>query len=533
VEQDHAIASAGGLVPTESDLGPGALVEGRYRLASVAARSPNDVTFNALDERSRVRVRVRVTSVAPDPELCRLSHPAAPKVLDTGRTGRWHYAVHEWFDGDPVELPTTGVAGDPARLRAWASLAMDLLDLLEHVHQSAGRAHGDLGLHSLWEGRDGRLRLVDLSAPDGPLTPEAVPYASPERLRGMPREPTSDLYSLAAILYALAYGTPPFGTDPTHARSGHLLRLAADAPPGETPLSAPFLSALRLALDKHPTHRFGSASRMREAFDEAIRDMDDPANRTTDYKIARVRVPPDDVQTETIKVRRKTPEPPPARPATLEEADPDFGTMDSAPERLEAPADGGMSTANSDVAGLGGAIAVLAATAMAVGAVALAATTVLGGVAFFATRRAYVDPPVLPPIEQPATPPAPAPAEVAPPTPEVPPTPPTERVPVRFSASGWSARPADGFDGFVETAEQWPGRILLTGHTDSRGSAATNEKVGRVRAEAVRRLLQSHGIPKSRVDVDSKGETAPIADNDTPEGRAANRRVEATFTEPR
>ena len=68
--------------------------------------------------------------------------------------------------------------------------------------------------------------------------------------------------------------------------------------------------------------------------------------------------------------------------------------------------------------------------------------------------------------------------------------------------------------------------IEIQGHTDSTGPEDWNLRLGEMRAESVRRYLsQSHGMPLHRMSVISYGETAPIADNSTPEGRSRNRRV--------
>lgn len=68
--------------------------------------------------------------------------------------------------------------------------------------------------------------------------------------------------------------------------------------------------------------------------------------------------------------------------------------------------------------------------------------------------------------------------------------------------------------------------IEIQGHTDSTGSEDYNQKLGLERAEAVRLYLnQQHKIPLHRMNVISYGESAPIADNGTREGRAQNRRV--------
>ena len=68
--------------------------------------------------------------------------------------------------------------------------------------------------------------------------------------------------------------------------------------------------------------------------------------------------------------------------------------------------------------------------------------------------------------------------------------------------------------------------IEIQGHTDSIGADDYNEELGLERAESVRRYLnREHQLPLHRMSVISYGETAPIADNDTREGRAQNRRV--------
>ncbi len=69
-------------------------------------------------------------------------------------------------------------------------------------------------------------------------------------------------------------------------------------------------------------------------------------------------------------------------------------------------------------------------------------------------------------------------------------------------------------------------RIVVEGHTDSVGSDDANMKLSQGRAEAVREYLVSEGVKSDRISAVGKGETTPIADNKTPEGRANNRRVE-------
>ncbi len=75
-------------------------------------------------------------------------------------------------------------------------------------------------------------------------------------------------------------------------------------------------------------------------------------------------------------------------------------------------------------------------------------------------------------------------------------------------------------------------RIVIHGHTDSVGSDEYNMKLGRRRAQAAKDYMIQKGAPPGRILIKSHGEREPIASNDTPEGRAQNRRIEFTVYEP-
>ncbi len=70
-------------------------------------------------------------------------------------------------------------------------------------------------------------------------------------------------------------------------------------------------------------------------------------------------------------------------------------------------------------------------------------------------------------------------------------------------------------------------RIAIVGHTDAVGDDASNQSLSERRAASVRRyLVETYGIDQSRLEDRGKGETEAVANNDTPEGRQQNRRVE-------
>jgi OmpA-OmpF porin, OOP family len=75
-------------------------------------------------------------------------------------------------------------------------------------------------------------------------------------------------------------------------------------------------------------------------------------------------------------------------------------------------------------------------------------------------------------------------------------------------------------------------RIVLVGHTDRVGSLEDNKSLSKRRAGAVRtRLVEQHSVDAARIDAEGIGYLAPITSNLTPEGREANRRVEAILLE--
>ena len=79
----------------------------------------------------------------------------------------------------------------------------------------------------------------------------------------------------------------------------------------------------------------------------------------------------------------------------------------------------------------------------------------------------------------------------------------------------------------VELLNQIPNRTLrINGHTDSSGSDEHNMQLSEERAKAVYDYMMEQGLQIKKVTYKGYGETKPVADNSTREGRIANRRVE-------
>jgi OOP family OmpA-OmpF porin len=132
--------------------------------------------------------------------------------------------------------------------------------------------------------------------------------------------------------------------------------------------------------------------------------------------------------------------------------------------------------------------------------------------------------------------PAPAPVAVVPPAPPPAPVKPTAAVVVTkvnlqtdalfdFDKSVIKPEGRARLDQFVKQLSGISYQfVVVVGHTDSIGSDDYNMKLGHRRAEAVKAYLVSQGI-RQPIQVSSRGEKEPIADNRTASGRAKNRRV--------
>jgi OOP family OmpA-OmpF porin len=82
-------------------------------------------------------------------------------------------------------------------------------------------------------------------------------------------------------------------------------------------------------------------------------------------------------------------------------------------------------------------------------------------------------------------------------------------------------------DEMVQALQKLKGRkVDIIGHTDSLGLRATNLGLSQARADAVKTYLASHGIDGNLLAASGQGPDRPVAGNDTPEGRARNRRIE-------
>jgi OOP family OmpA-OmpF porin len=153
-----------------------------------------------------------------------------------------------------------------------------------------------------------------------------------------------------------------------------------------------------------------------------------------------------------------------------------------------------------------------------------------GGLAYLIAEDPKPAPKPPPP---PPPPPPPAPKPAPPPPPPPPPAPKVERTIIlddvlfdfdRSNVKPEAAKILDRLVAFMQ--ENKNSKVTLSGHTDNVGSDAYNQKLSERRVAAVREYVVKKGVDAGRISGQGFGESKPIADNKTREGRSKNRRVE-------
>src|SRR3954454_15260656 len=251
------------------------LVAGRYRLHTPLGRGGMGVVWAAEDELLQRPVAIKEVRFPPtidddERELlrertlreartaARLDHPCAVRVFDVCEDEQQPFIVMERLDGRTLCDPTKK-SGPLAPARA-ADIGVCLLDALQAAH-TAGIVHRDVKPGNVIVGDDGRVTLTDFgiasTAGDASSTSTGLlvgspAYIAPERARGGPPEPPSDLWSLGATLYTAVEGRPPFD------KPEAVATLAAVVTEPHTPCTRAgdgLAQTIDLLLDKDPAGR--------------------------------------------------------------------------------------------------------------------------------------------------------------------------------------------------------------------------------------------------------------------------------------
>ncbi|MCB1036552.1 MAG: hypothetical protein KDD47_22190, partial [Acidobacteria bacterium] len=234
-----------------------------YRVVEEIGRVPEGRGYRAVDTRSGAPVLLKILDQPAESEgdawrvsldrtrrLGRMSHPSLPILYQIGSSPAGPFVAFSPPSGVPLrQFVSEGGRVDRQRLVEWSS---QLLGLLAEAH-SEGLLHGHLGVDSVFVADDGSLSLTGFGLTR--LLPDTPEVQSPEQKRGEVISPSSDLYSLAALMKRLGAAVEMGGasTEP----------LAADDP---------LLQVLNRATAENPRDRYANASDMDLALREEARD---------------------------------------------------------------------------------------------------------------------------------------------------------------------------------------------------------------------------------------------------------------------
>ena len=340
----------------------GRTVGRRYTLRSSVGSGGMGTVWRAFDELLRREVAVKEVLLPPGipaPErsvLCErtlrearaaaaLNHPAVIRVYDVVNDGDRPWIVMELLDA--ASLADTLRDEGPLPYDRVAEIGLAVLGALEAAHR-VGVLHRDVKPGNVLLGNDGRVTLTDFgvarSPNESPLTSTGLllgspQYIAPERARGRPFGPPSDLFSLGATLYTAVEGRPPFDRgDPLPTMTAVVVE-----PPDQMAFAGPMAPVLLGLLEKDPQQRWDTEKTRNAlrtvlgggritALDGRAPRQSNPADRLAGLRRRREEpslnsgdpaarfVPP--ATSGTGAHSQSTPPAPPAPPATPEPAEP-------------------------------------------------------------------------------------------------------------------------------------------------------------------------------------------------------------------
>ena len=298
-----AVAAA---VSGTGDLGPGMLLDGRFELTDLVARSNMASIFKANDRKTGQSVAVKVPLMSLESDVAgyerfqreeeigsRLSHPAILKVIKVEGHKSRPYLVMEFLEGKTLaEILSKRKKLSEGEAVAYA---VKVCDALEYLNAN-GIAHRDLKPQNIMVCNDGSIRLFDFGIARVEkarrltfvgLTPTlgTPDYISPEQVRGKRGDHRSDIYSLGAILYEMVTGSTPFEGESPYVVMNARVTGDPEAPRKINPELNPAVEEVILhAMERDPRNRYATAGEMQ-------RELEQPDKVEITHRDQRLRAP--------------------------------------------------------------------------------------------------------------------------------------------------------------------------------------------------------------------------------------------------
>ena len=277
-------ATAGG------DLTPGMLLDNRFELTDLVARSNMASIFRAKDRKTSETVAIKVPLLALESDVAgferfqreeeigsKLNHPTILKVIKVEEKKSRPYLVMEFLDGKT--LSDLLAKRKPISETEAISYATRICDALHYLH-TQGITHRDLKPQNIMICTDGSLRLFDFGIARVEsarrltfvgLTPTmgTPDYISPEQVKGKRGDHRSDIYSLGALVYEMVTGSTPFEGESPYVIMNARVTGDPVAPRKINPeLSAALEEVLLHALERDPKQRYADALDMKKELED-------------------------------------------------------------------------------------------------------------------------------------------------------------------------------------------------------------------------------------------------------------------------
>ena len=271
----------------------GALLDGRYRVATKIATGGTSTVYRGLDTRldRPVALKVMDSRYAGDQQfltrfqleartVARLKDPGLVAVYDQGLDARHPFLVMELVEGGTLRelLAERG----PMPPHAVAAVLRPVLGGLAAAHR-AGLVHRDVKPENVLISDEGEVKIADFGlvravAAAGITSTSVIlgtaAYLSPEQVRDGDASPRSDVYATGIVAYELLTGQTPFSGD--SALSIAYQRLDTDVPPPRTVINgvpAQFDELVRRATARDPADRYADAQHMAAELDAIVDEL--------------------------------------------------------------------------------------------------------------------------------------------------------------------------------------------------------------------------------------------------------------------
>jgi serine/threonine-protein kinase len=275
------------------DLAEGAMLDGRYRVATKIATGGTSTVYRGLDTRldRPVALKVMDSRYAGDQQfltrfqmearaVARLKDPGLVAVYDQGIDGRYPFLVMELVEGGTLrELLTER---GPMPPHAVAAVLRPVLGGLAAAHR-AGLVHRDVKPENVLISDEGEVKIVDFGlvravAAAGSTSASVIlgtaAYLSPEQVRDGHASPRSDVYSAGIVAYELLTGQTPFSGD--SALTIAYQRLNTDVPQPGTVINgvpAQFDDLVDTATARDPAERYADGHDMGAALAAIVEEL--------------------------------------------------------------------------------------------------------------------------------------------------------------------------------------------------------------------------------------------------------------------